>query len=449
MADVRPFRGLRFDPDRVGDVGRVLCPPYDVMNVEDERRFLEHDPHNAVRIELSTASVGGGAEDRYEQAARTLRAWRNEGILVRDEVPALYLHEASFSHGGETRRRRELIAAVGLEPWERRVVLPHERTYDRPKADRLRLLEATATNVSPILAFFQGDAAGAEQEADDPIRAAWAWADGQPASAGGTDLTGVGHRLWVLRDPVVLERLRTFFADRPLFIADGHHRYETALHHREQRRRAAGVEPSADDPAGAVMMHLIAEDDPGLVILPIHRLLRGLEGLDAGDLETRLSAEFHSEYYPLWPEAPAEQVDAYVTQLASQGEADRVIGIYGPDPTIFAITSLRHRKALPASIPADRDPSWQELDVVLADEALIRPLLAEYGLAHEDTIDYTRDPHEAFGLVRAGQRPLAILLNPTRIEQISNVALAGERMPEKSTYFFPKAPTGLVFRPLE
>jgi uncharacterized protein (DUF1015 family) len=438
MADVRAFRGLRFTPDRAPDLGRALCPPYDVMSADDERRFRELAPYNAVRLELAV-SPADPTDDRYDGAARTLREWRADGTLMLEDEPTLYLHEASFPHGGQTRTRRELIAAVGLEPWDRHVVLPHERTYDRPKADRLRLLEATRTQISPILSFFRpGD--------EDALGAAWAWAEGRPPAAEGTDAEGVGHRLWTLREPELVKRVERAFADRQLFIADGHHRYETALHYRERLRAAGPL--AADHPANSVMMHLIAEDDPGLVVLPIHRLLRGLDGLDAVELEEVLSAEFHAEYFPLWPDGPPEQIDAYVTQLASTGRADRALGVYGPDPEIFAILSLRDRQAQPASIPEGRDPSWQGLDVVLADQAVIRPLLARQGLAAEDAIDYTRDPHEAFRAVRSGERQLAVLLNPTRVEQIAAVALADERMPEKSTYFFPKAPTGLVFRPL-
>ncbi|MBA2447660.1 MAG: DUF1015 domain-containing protein [Chloroflexi bacterium] len=448
MAEVSPFRGLRYDPGHAPDLGRILCPPYDVVDAALERRYREQHEYNAIRLELSMGSVAdppagaGQGDDRYARAAETLWAWREAGILRQEgAAESFYLHEAEFDHQGARRVRRELVGQVRLEPWDRRVVLPHERTYDRPKADRLRLLEATRTNLSPILAFFPRVAS-----TQDALAAAWDWAEARPAAVHGVDLDDVGHRLWVLQDPLLVDGLRRFFEDRPLFIADGHHRYETALRYQE-RSQAATDSPS--DSAGYVMMHLVAQDDPGLVILPIHRLLRGLDWLDAAELEERLSVEFHPEYFPLWPDAPPEQVDAYVAQLESQGQADRVIGMYGPDPDIFAVVSLRDRRGSPASVPVDRDPSWQELDVVLADEAVIRPLLAEGGLQAEDAIDYTRDAHEAFALVRSRERALAVLLNPTRIEQVAAVALAGERMPEKSTYFYPKAPTGLVLRPLD
>ena len=164
MADVRPFRGLRFTAAAAPDLGSVLCPPYDVIDGEDDRRLRERHPYNVVRLELTTASVAGGPEGRYDEAAGTLRSWRDEGVLVRDDVPAYYLHEATFSYGGGQATRREIVAAVGLEPWDRRVVLPHERTYPRAKADRLRLLAATETNLSPILVFFQRDRAETDNQ---------------------------------------------------------------------------------------------------------------------------------------------------------------------------------------------------------------------------------------------------------------------------------------------
>jgi uncharacterized protein (DUF1015 family) len=443
MADVRPFRGLRYDTARIGDLGHVLCPPYDVVSADDERRYRDAHPANAIRLELGAASAEQSGDGRYREAAAALRAWRHDGILVQDEAPAYYLHEVAFQHGEATRARRELIAAVRLEPWERGVVLPHERTYDRPKADRLRLLEATKTNISPVLSFFRRDSG--EQDA---VEAAWSWTTEREPSAEGEDLSGLRHRVWVLEDETIAASVQRFFADRPLFIADGHHRYETALRYRDHVRLApSGVLPTDSGP-DFVMMHLIAEDDPGLVILPTHRLLGGLLGLDAAEIEDRLSPDFHLEYYPVWDDAPPEQIDAFVAQVRAQGDVDRAIGIYGPDPEIFAVATLRKRNALPPSVPADRDPGWQGLDVVLADEAIVRPLLAERSLAAEDAIDYTRDAHEAFGLVRSGARQVSLILNPTRVDQIAAVALAGERMPEKSTYFYPKAPTGLVFRPV-
>ena len=445
MADVRPFRGLRFAPSAAPDLGSVLAPPYDVIDAEDDARLRERHPYNVVRIELTTASVAGGPEGRYEDAARTLHSWREEGILVCDEAPAYYLHEATFSHAGGQATRREIVAAVGLEPWDRRVVLPHERTYPRAKADRLRLLAATETNLSPILVFFQRDRAEIDNQSD-AVDAAWAWTRNRTPDASGTDADGVGHRLWVFSDPDLVGGLRAYFAERPLFIADGHHRYETALNYLEDRRQRAGGDLPSDHPACFVMMHLIADDDPGLVILPLHRLVSGLGTPEFWALVDRLGSDFEVS---LLDGKTADDLDAALAQLRTAGERGQAVGLYPPEDSEFVLLTRPAGAALPAAVPSDHDGSWQSLDVVLVDHTIVQPLLTEHGLHAEDAVSYTRDAHDAIQQVRSGVADVAVLVNPTRVDQVAAVALAGERMPEKSTYFYPKAPTGLVLRPLE
>jgi uncharacterized protein (DUF1015 family) len=445
MADVRPFRGLRFTASAAPDLGLVLCPPYDVIDAEDDRRLRERHPHNVVRLELTTASVAGGPEGRYEDAAGTLRSWRDEGVLVRDDVPAYYLHEATFPLAGAQATRREIIAAVGLEPWDRRVVLPHERTYPRAKADRLRLLAATEANLSPILVFFQRDRAETDNQAD-AVDAAWAWTANRAPDAAGTDADGVGHRLWVLSDDALVEPLRASFANRPLFIADGHHRYETALNYLEDRRQQAGGDLPHDHPARFVMMHLIADDDPGLMILPLHRLVRGFGSKEVSDLVDRLRDDFE---VTIREARTTEALGAALAELRALGERGQAVGLWPPENSDLVLLTRPAGAAPPASIPSDRDASWQALDVVLVDHTIVRPLLEAQSLHAEDAITYTRDAHDAIQQVRGGAADLAVLVNPTRVEQVAAIALAGERMPEKSTYFYPKAPTGLVLRPLE
>lgn len=445
MADVRPFRGLRFATTAAPDLGLVLCPPYDVIDAEDDRRLRERHPHNVVRLELTTASVAGGPEGRYEDAAGTLRSWRDEGVLVRDDVPAYYLHEATFTLDGGQATRREIIAAVGLEPWDRRVVLPHERTYPRAKADRLRLLAATETNLSPILVFFQRDRAKTDDQAD-AVDTAWTWTASHAPDAAGTDADGVGHRLWVLADDALVQPLRAYFAKRPLFIADGHHRYETALSYLEDRRQQAGGDLPADHAARFVMMHLIADDNPGLMILPLHRLVKGVLSESASALVERLRGDFEVQERT---NRSAEQLTAALAEVRERGAQGQAVALLptGGDP-LYLLSRPAGASPL-ATIPADRDLSWRSLDVVLVDAAIVQPLLAEQSLHAEDAISYTRNAQDALQQVRSGAADLAILVNPTRVEQVAAVALAGERMPEKSTYFYPKAPTGLVLRPLE
>ena len=445
MADVRPFRGLRFAASAVSDLGLVLCPPYDVIDADDDRRLRERHPYNVVRLELTTASVAGGPEGRYEEAAGTLRSWRDEGALVRDDAPAYYLHEVTFSLADGQATRREIIAAVGLEPWDRRVVLPHERTYPRAKADRLRLLAATETNLSPILVFFQRDRAELDHQAN-AVDAAWTWTASRTPDAVGTDADGVGHRLWVLSDVALVGPLRAYFANRPIFIADGHHRYETALNYLEDRQQQAGGDLPADHPARFVMMHLIADDDPGLVILPLHRLIEGVPPDSAVGLVERLRGDFEIHERE---NRSAEQFNAALSEIHELGGRRQAVVLLPVGGNPLYLLSRSAGASPLAAIPADRDASWQALDVVLVDAAIVQPLLTAHGLHAEDAISYTRDAHDAIQQVRSGAADLAVLVNPTRVEQVAAVALAGERMPEKSTYFYPKAPTGLVLRPLE
>jgi uncharacterized protein (DUF1015 family) len=449
MADVRPFHGLRFTHAAVPDLGAVLSPPYDVIDAEDDRRLRERHPLNVVRLELTTASVAGGAGDRYDEAAATLRRWREHGDLVPDREPAYYLHEASFAGPDGPATRRELIAAVRLEPWDRRVVLPHERTFPRAKADRLRLLAATQTNISPILVFFQRGNQGGTGPALDAVDAAWAWTASRAPDATGTDSEGVRHRLWVLPDDAqtapLVHVLQTYFAGRPLFIADGHHRYETALNYLQDRRDQAGGDLRSDDPACFVMMHLVAEDDPGLVILPLHRLIRGVQSHDVTAMLDRLRADFDVDVRLTISD---DDIAGVLHALLAGRVAHQTVALVLPGGRQMALLTRQADRLLPAALPTDRPPSWQSLDVALVDSTIVRPILADAGLDAEDALGYVRDAHDAIEQVRRGEADLAVLVNPTRVDQIAAVALAGERMPEKSTYFFPKAPTGLVFHTL-
>ena len=452
MADVRPFRGLRFSASAAPDLGAVLSPPYDVIDAEDDHRLRARHPYNVVRVELTTASVAGGRDDRYAQAADTLHHWREYGILHEEDRPAFYLHEATFQAPDGAATRRELIAMVGLEPWDRRVVLPHERTFPRAKADRLRLLEATETNISPILVFFQRDPSHPTRrpgddalDALDALDAAWAWATSRQPDAAGTDSEGVGHRLWVLTDPPLVAGLQGYFAARPLFIADGHHRYETALNYLAERQAEAGVELSVDHPARFVLMHLIAEDDPGLVILPLHRLINGAAGVDLSTLLQRLQTDFDVDLRSIETD---QDLTAVLQVLRASGTQKHAVGLVLPGGYRVALLSRGTDREPPSSVPSDRHRSWQSLDVVLVDSTIVRPILEAAHLHDEDALRYTRDARDAVERVRSGQADLAVLVNPTRVEQIADVALAGERMPEKSTYFYPKAPTGLVLHAL-
>jgi uncharacterized protein (DUF1015 family) len=431
MVDVRPFRGLRYSPDAVTEPALVLAPPYDVISEAEHRALLNQSPLNVVRLELPTSETG----DKYDQAAATLGHWRTHGVLTRDERPAFYLYETRFHLNGEERARRTLVAGVRLTPWDAGQVLPHERTMAGPKEDRLRLLRATRANLSPIWMLYQ--------QPSPSLTRAWDRALNQePALVAQLD-DGIGHRLWKLDDPDLLAAIQADFAEQRLFIADGHHRYETALRYRDELEAAGQLE--ANRAAELVMAHLVDQDDAGMVILPTHRLVRQLGPLDQADLEADLGADWHYEYFPIWDGAPPEQLKALLEQLAAHGEREQAVALVGPDPTIFGILTLRNKQLMEQRAP-ERSAAWRALDVALLDEGLLKPLLAQTGANREEALVYERDPYAALLAVRQGEAQLALFLNGTKPDQVIAVAEAGDRMPEKSTYFYPKPPTGLVIR---
>ena len=434
MPPVLPFAGLRYVVP-AADLEHLVSPPFDVINSEEQAQLLAASPHNVIRLELP-ADAPDQPGSRYRLAAKYLREWREARVLRPDSNAAYYLSETEYTYANATTRRRDLLAAVAVEPWSARVALPHEHTMAAPKADRLELLRATHLNASPIWLLARERLPALDQ--------AWELADTRPPDVEFA-WRGETHRLWVVTDRSLIERLQAALAaSGPLYIADGHHRYETSLAFKSE----AGGQVKA---AGATLATITLADDPGLQVLPTHRLLSGLSPeLTLEEAETRWGEAFHVEYYPVWDNAPAEQIDAFIEQLASSGRLGPSFGIYGlGQPDLFGILELRGRKPPPNSLPADRSMAWQSLDVSMLHELLIDPLVAESGHPRAEVLRFTRDPHEAVDEVRRGRASVAFFLNPTPVQSVLAVADAGDLMPEKSTYFYPKPPAGLVMRDLE
>ena len=435
MVDIRPFRGVRFNPRHVPDLAQVVCPPYDVISPSEQADLYARSPHNLVRLELGRDEPGDDEQrNRYTRAAATLDEWVCQGVLVVEPQPALYLHHERFRVGDQTYQRRDLIARLRLAEWAEGQVLPHERTMDQPKADRLRLLQETATQLSPVWALYQGPSPALEQ--------AWAEAERQPPVQAFTDHEGRHHRLWAVTDEAMLTAVADDFRDRRLYIADGHHRYETALHYRRQRREAAGsIDPTA--PYEFVMALVTSASDPGLVVLPTHRLVHGGAIPSTHTIEQALAAHFALDRKAL----PADEVAA--TRVI-QGVMDRAAGahvfaLYVAGVDQLMLLSLRESVDLAAVLSQSASPAWRELDVVILHRLVIKPLFE----AHGARLSYTRDAAEAVHAIRGGQAQAALFLRATPVSQVLAVADAGERMPEKSTFFYPKPPTGLVLYQLQ
>jgi uncharacterized protein (DUF1015 family) len=431
---VLPFTGLRYaaPPD---ELELLVSPPYDVISPSEQAQLQALSPHNASYVELP-ADAPGQPGNRYHLAAERLAAWRREGVLKADPRPAFYLAETQFSHAGQTLQRRDLLAALGVEPWSSGAVLPHEHTMAGPKADRLELLRATHLNASPIWILHRDRIAALDR--------AWAAAESSPPTVEFT-WRSERHRLWVVDEPSTIAGIRDAFeTGGPLYIADGHHRYETSLAFRAE---AGASVPGADATLAAVTW----AEDAGLLALPTHRLLRDLDpSLTLEETETRWAELFHSEYYPVWEDAPAEQIDALMHQLASSGRVAPSFGLYGlGDRDLFGVLEVRGRKVPDGILPPERSDAWKSLDVSLLHALLVDPLVEETGRPRAEVLSYTRDPHEAVAAIRAGRASAAFFLNPTPVSGVLAVADTDDRMPEKSTYFHPKPPAGLVMRDLD
>jgi len=427
MADISPFAGLRYAPERVGDLATVLCPPYDVIG-EEERRALEaRHPDNVVRLELPR-----GADDaRYTTAARLLGSWTAEGILRPDAREAFYLYEQQFSYGGQSYTRRGFFAAVRLEPFERRVVLPHEKTLSAPKEDRRRLLLATRTQISPVFGLYRDGAGAARAIIDEAAEAA-------PAVDAAT-ADGVRHRLWPMTSTVALDGLRVLLADRQILIADGHHRYETMV----------GLAPELrplDIPAGSAasdytMMFLARAEDPGLLVLPTHRMVSGLPDFSFDGLCAACAPAFDVS------EGDETTPAAIEARLVRDGGKRVVFGVRAPGRRSTTWLELKSIVDLSALGP----PALRTLDVTVLHGVILGPLLqidAE-AMAKQSFLTYTHDTAEALGRVDRGEVQAAFFMNPTKVDQVLAACEAGFVLPQKSTYFLPKLATGLVMYRLD
>ncbi len=431
MATVRAFRGLRFDPAVAGPLDACLAPPYDVIGPALQQQLLARSPYNIVHVDFGPERPGDDArENRYTRAAALYRRWRQAGVLRREASAALYVTETDFpapqAAGGEAVvTRRGLLAAVGLVPLDAGVVLPHERTLSGPKADRLALTEATAAALSPVFALYR-DPEGAVARLLAPQVA-------RPPDAAAADPYGFRHRLWVVTDSAAAEAVGAAFEGRRLYIADGHHRYETALVYAQRHPEL----PSA----GFVPMALTALEDPGIVVLPIHRVLRGVPPLDLETMACRLAPRFRA--VPVAGPLPAllagladagRRGPAFLAAVRGEGGAARVVRLEWSDPAALASRSPRNR-----------------LDVTLLEQEVLQGLfgLTPESIAKQEHLAYVKDPAEALGLVGSGEASHAFLLNATKPAEVLAVAEAGETMPQKSTFFHPKVPTGLVVLPLD
>ena len=431
MAVVRPFQGIMYDSRRV-DMSKVVAPPYDVISTEDRQRYYDQDPHNVVRLIAGEVRTTDSAEDnKYVRAARFFTDWLREGILRREPQPSMYVYRHEFVDPtrGTRRVRQGILAVVELEPFGTGI-LPHERTHARAKADRLSLTRAVGANLSPIFSLYEDP-----QSAVAPIVTA-ATAELPRLALSGED--GDQHTVWSITDVQRFRDLARVLSNSPLYIADGHHRYETALNFQD-KVRSEHPEAPPDAAFNYALMLLVDAADPGLVILPTHRLVHDLDGFDRGSLVRALSARYAVQTYT------DRAREGLLAAMQEPTLAHRIGMAVGG-------TSGRGLSYLTVDIPRMPSPDpVSNLDVtVLHRELLQKELgLQDELVEQEQHLSYSRDLGGVLDRVERGSAQAAFLLRPPAVADVAAAAQAGQVMPQKSTYFYPKPASGIVFNPLD
>ncbi len=416
MADVQPLKTLRYDPDVAGPLEDLIAPPYDVIDDEGRAQLAAKSPNNVVELDLP---------ESYEAAAQTLDEWRQNGVLIQENEPAIWaLRQDYKAPDGSTRSRTGFFARVRVEDYGAGRIRPHERTHPGPKEDRLRLTRATHANLSPIFSLFPDPGGAATETLAQGML-------GEPF-AEATDGAGTHNTLWRMADPEQIAALQAALADAELLIADGHHRYETA--------RVYAEEVGGEGDHHYVLMFLVALDDPGLLIFPTHRMLTGLKDDTEKQLAIRDVARRDFEIEPLDD----------TRKLEPPAEAGRVTFGYMDSflKQPFRLT-LKEQSIADEALAGMPEP-YRRLDTAVLEALVLRGALAmsEDDISHLRGLDYSKDLDDAIERVESGAADAGFFMRATPVEQVREVAEAGESMPPKSTYFYPKVPTGLVFNPL-
>lgn len=431
MAEVKPLPGLRYSPDSVGDLAQVITPPFDVISKEDQARYYARNPYNIIRLELNKEEASDSDLDNvYTRAAAIFSEWRLKQTLHQEEAPCYYFYQQTFNYGDQTYTRTSLLARVRIEPWDARVVLPHENTLAKAREDRLRLLRACNANFSPIMSLYE-DPQGRLRR----LLSSYA----STAQVQIVDEDGVKHLLHPITDQQQIALIQDFFSQRQLFIADGHHRYTTALNYRDEVHALHG-QLTPDDGVNFVLMALIDINDPGMLVLPTHRLLAGL----SQEMLDKLSQP--AQYFTS-QQLTAGKPEELLAHLEQAGQQQPSLLVQTASRTLLLRLNEEGARAIQSS---GRTTAWNQLDVALVQYLLFEKLL---GISAEDVsagkyVSYTHDAQEAFLAVQSGKATAAVLLNSTPLRQVCDVALADDRMPQKSTYIYPKLITGLVINPL-
>ncbi|MBC8550007.1 MAG: DUF1015 domain-containing protein [Candidatus Brocadiales bacterium] len=436
MATILPFKGLRYNPEKIKDISKVITPPYDVISEKERDDYYQLHPDNIIRLILSKDLPGDDqSNNKYTRSAESFDKWRKEEILKEEAEPAIYIYAQEFTLSDKKFIRRGFISLVKLEDFQTGKIYPHEHTLAKPKEDRMNLMKACNANLSQVFTFFEDEDAEISNllhkmsEADPDIDF--------------IDIYGVKNSLWAIKDKAVIEKLIVQMKDKALFIADGHHRYETALFYRDLvKDREKEQSSNEDSPADYIMMMCVSMEDPGLQILPTHRLARNIEDLDPEKIKSSLDEIFDID--DLGNDCSAEK---FVQKLSEDSHKHK-IGMYiGENDKKFYILTLRDEKLLDPILTGDYI-EWKSIDTgilhgVIFDRALG---IQAKNISKSENVKYNQGVEDSVAKVNEGEYQIAFFLNPTKIGQIKDIATKRHKMPPKATYFYPKLMTGMVVR---
>lgn len=429
-ADFRPFRAWRYNPEKA-EIGGVIAPPYDVISSQEQEELYRRSPYNCVRLILNREEPQDGeTSNRYLRAGNFFEQWKTDGILIRETRPCFYLYRQVFKHPetGNLLERSSLLGRLKLEPFDARIVIPHEKTLSQPRADRRKLLETTRTNFSPVFGLYEFSH-GQEEAIREKVLST-------PPLFEALDAQKVRHFLWPIQDREIQEGISEAFSRQKIYIADGHHRYQTALEYGIERRKALQVPEDTELDSDFVLAALVEFQDPGLVLLPTHRRVLSFPGFDEAKALEALKPFFKVEPMPfvkIWEELQSPR-DSGTVQ----------IGLYFGPQRSYLLTLTDFSKAA-SKMPRGRAEVWYRLDVTLISHLILAGLWHLEEPEREQALRYSHSKEETLRAVQDGKAAAAFFLRGPRVEALREMGKHQELMPQKSTFFYPKLASGLVF----
>lgn len=426
MAEIKGYKGLRFNCEKAGKIEELVCPPYDIISDQQREEYIKTNPHNIIRLELPKG------DDKYNKAAEILKDWLEKGILVKEDKPAIYIYEEEFTAYGERKAIKGIICRVKLEEFSKGIILPHEFTLSKAKEDRLNLMKATNCNFSQIYSLYMDGGKNTLGKIDSLSKS-------EP-DIQLQDNDNVTHRMWIIKDEKAIVDICSDFTDRKLYIADGHHRYETALNYRNYLREQGLAKEG--DACDYQMMMLVDMEHPGLVVFPTHRLVRNLDSFNAERV-----IDGCKEYFDVTEHSDINTIESTLMELYNQGKKAYAFYCGGSS---YKLLVLKDTNIIKKLLP-NASTATQQLDVTILHTLILEKIFGidAENMAKQINLTYTKIFDEAISSVQQGNSQCAFILNPTRVSEIREVASNGEKMPQKSTYFYPKMITGLVMNQLE